>query len=134
MAPTQLIKICSMLYKGQNSRGTRVYTWVAKQNQPSFDEEVTPLIQYLIRQALLTTNDFLGVVEFGTEAFYSTGNITFSASSFHMDLQSRLPGVSTPTDLPGPPFDPGSGAATAAAHSTYWAIITLLTALWPSLV
>ncbi|KAI1073555.1 nucleotide-diphospho-sugar transferase [Whalleya microplaca] len=78
------------LYTGQNSRGTNVYTWVAKTTQTSFDHEISPLLQYLWRNGLISSNLKLGLSEFGTEAYNSGGNVTLVASSYSMSID---PGV-----------------------------------------
>ncbi|KAK4444334.1 concanavalin A-like lectin/glucanase domain-containing protein [Podospora aff. communis PSN243] len=78
-----------MLYKGQNQRGTDVFTWVATSNVASFAAEVSPLLQSLWRNGLISPNSQIGLVEFGSEAFHSPDNVTFSASGFAIHL---LPG------------------------------------------
>ncbi|KAK0639532.1 concanavalin A-like lectin/glucanase domain-containing protein [Cercophora newfieldiana] len=78
-----------ILYKGQNQRGTSVFTWVATSNVASFAAEVSPLLQSLWRNGLVSPYSKIGLVEFGSEAFHSPGNVTFSASGFGIHL---LPG------------------------------------------
>lgn len=72
----------STLYIGENSRGTTVFTWVAKTNETGFFQEISPLLQYLWRNELISSNASLGLIEFGSEAYHADGNVTFSASNF----------------------------------------------------
>ncbi|KAK3504390.1 concanavalin A-like lectin/glucanase domain-containing protein [Neurospora crassa] len=75
-----------VLYQGHNERGTDVFTWVASANQTTFTAEVSPLLQYLWRNGLVSAKSHLGLVSFGSEAYHSEGTVTFSASEFDMDL------------------------------------------------
>jgi xyloglucan-specific endo-beta-1,4-glucanase len=51
--------------------------------------DFNPLLQALSTNKLVPANAFIGIIEFGTEAFYATKNVTFSASKFGMDLQAK---------------------------------------------
>ncbi|CAN8099144.1 unnamed protein product [Discula destructiva] len=79
------------LYSGQNSRGTSVFTWVSPTNNTAFDEDISPLLQYLWRNELVSADARLGLVEFGSEAYHSTSNVTFSAGKFSMDIRKGEP-------------------------------------------
>lgn len=81
----------STLYSGQNARGTIVFTWIAPSDQTSFDEDISPLLQYLWRNDLMAADAQLGVVEFGSEAYHSGNNVTFSAGSFSMGVWPGVP-------------------------------------------
>lgn len=81
----------STLYSGQNSRGTSVFTWVSPSDQTSFDEDVSPLLQYLSGKGLVSADARLGLVEFGSEAYHSGGNVTFSAGGFSMEVWRGVP-------------------------------------------
>lgn len=81
-----LFFLCSTLYSGQNARGTSVFTWVAPSDQTSFDEDISPLFQYLWHNDLMAVDAQLGLVEFGSEAYHSGNNVTFSAGSFSMGV------------------------------------------------
>lgn len=78
--------VCSTLYSGQNSRGTSVFTWVSPSDQTSFDEDISPLLQYLSSKDLVSADARLGLVEFGSETYHSGKNVTFSAGPFSMDV------------------------------------------------
>lgn len=85
--------VCSTLYLGQNSRGTNVYTWVSTSDETDFDEDISPLLQYLWRKNLVSADACLGLVEFGSEAFFSEDNVTFSAADFGMQIWKGEPPV-----------------------------------------
>lgn len=78
----------STLYQGKNERGTNVFSWVANSTQTAFAGEVTPLLEYLWRNGLISGETNIGLVSFGTEAFVSSGNVTFSASDFKLSLET----------------------------------------------
>ncbi|KAI3398042.1 hypothetical protein diail_9905 [Diaporthe ilicicola] len=87
----QLGSLNFTLYTGQNSRGTLVYSWVSPADQTSFDEDITPLLQYLWRNELVSADARIGLVEFGSEAYHSGNNVTFSAGGFNMDVWPGTP-------------------------------------------
>ena len=59
---------------------------MAKTNETGFFQEISPLLQYLWRNDLIQSNATLGLIEFGSEAYYADGNVTFSASNFSADI------------------------------------------------
>ncbi|KAK0630912.1 concanavalin A-like lectin/glucanase domain-containing protein [Bombardia bombarda] len=67
-------------------KGTNVFTWMATANRTGFSAEISPLLQYLWRNGLVSVDSHLGIVSFGSEAFHSEGNVTFSASEFDLHL------------------------------------------------
>lgn len=76
------------LYTGKNHRGHRTFSWMSPVNMTDFNEDISPLLQALWRNKLIPGDAFLGLVEFGTEAFHSDKNITFTVSHFSMNLTS----------------------------------------------
>ena len=60
----------------------------------SLDEDFYPLFKYILEQAAkneavsgdLPKDPWLGVVEFGSENWFSDGNVTFTAANFGMKL------------------------------------------------
>lgn len=67
-------------------------------NITDFNEDISPLLQALWRNKLIPGDAFLGLVEFGTEAFHSDKNITFTVSHFGMNLTSgTAPNLATTT-------------------------------------
>lgn len=111
-------RVCSTLYAGQNARGTNVFTWVAPSDRTSFDEDIAPLFQYLWHNELLSADAQLGLVEFGSEAYHSGNNVTFSASSFGMGVwpgdppRYELNAVGDGCKAPTSPSQAGGAAAT----------------------
>ncbi|KAJ9157977.1 Endoglucanase cel12A [Pleurostoma richardsiae] len=75
-----------ILYQGQNSGGTNVFSWVAATNETVFNDDISPLLQYLWRNDLVPSNSSLGLIEFGSEAYHAGSNVTFSASNFSLEL------------------------------------------------
>lgn len=55
-------------------------------DETTFDEDISPLLQYLWRNELVSADVRLGLVEFGSEAYYSGNNVTFSAGGFSMQI------------------------------------------------
>jgi xyloglucan-specific endo-beta-1,4-glucanase len=79
----------SLLYRGTNVRNHTTYSWLAQSNVLDFIIDFNPLLRTLTRNNLVPLDVRLGLVEFGSETFHSTKNITFSASNFTMDLQGN---------------------------------------------
>lgn len=57
----------------------------------SFDEDITPLLQYLWRNELVSADARIGLVEFGSEAYHAGNNVTFSAGDFSMEVWPGSP-------------------------------------------
>jgi xyloglucan-specific endo-beta-1,4-glucanase len=76
----------SALYTGPNGNGQTVFTWLAGSNITTFSKDISPLFNYLTQHDLLPNTTYLGIVQFGTETFHSTSNVTFSASDFSMKV------------------------------------------------
>lgn len=89
----------SSLYYGRNAGGTHVFTAVSSQDEDvlSLDEDFYPLFKYILEQAHendavsgdLPKDPWLGVVEFGSETWFSDGNVTFTAANFGMKLNQE---------------------------------------------
>lgn len=106
-----LTSLCSStLYQGTNQRGTVVFTWVADSNQTAFAADISPLLQYLWRTTLVSGDSYLGFIGFGTEAYHTNKNVTFSLSNYHINVSvgaaPTLPG-GDPPDACSPPADAG---------------------------
>ncbi|KAI7777524.1 hypothetical protein LA080_003418 [Diaporthe eres] len=127
----QLGSLNFTLFVGQNTRGTLVYSWVSPTDQTSFDEDITPLLQYLWRNDLVSADARIGLVEFGSEAYHAGNNVTFIAGDFSMDVwpgspvKYELNPVADHCDAPQSPAGPqgtsspekGIGARAAEAPS-----------------
>ncbi|KAF5548550.1 endoglucanase cel12A [Fusarium phyllophilum] len=56
------------LYYGKNQRDNHVFTWVPDKDVDDitrFDEDVSPLLEYIWRNRLIANSTYLGIVEFG---------------------------------------------------------------------
>ena len=90
----------STLTSGPNQSSQTVFTWLASTNTtlpspPSVD--ISELLYYLFQNSLLPSgNIYLGSVQFGSETFHSTENVSFLIDEgFAMELASG--------GKPGPP-------------------------------
>jgi hypothetical protein len=88
------------LYSGQNGKNQWVLTWLTSDspNDPAakgkttetFTGDLLPLITDLYSmtgEAYPSKSDYMGIFQFGTEAFSSSTNVTFWAPKFSVDLQ-----------------------------------------------
>ncbi|KAF9871024.1 hypothetical protein CkaCkLH20_11441 [Colletotrichum karsti] len=78
------------LWYDTNQRDQKVFTWVTRDGSDvnQFDEDVAPLFKYVLESGEIDEDSWLGLVEFGSEAWHSPDNITFSAAHFSMDLDN----------------------------------------------
>jgi xyloglucan-specific endo-beta-1,4-glucanase len=58
------------------------FSWVASKTVENFDFDASSLIQTLVSKGKLPADTYLGVIGFGTEAFHSTDNVTFTTTKF----------------------------------------------------
>ncbi|KAL0939838.1 Endoglucanase cel12A [Colletotrichum truncatum] len=84
------------LWYDTNQREQKVFTWVTRNGEDvnEFDEDVTPLFNYVLESGEIDKESWLGLVEFGTETWHSKGNVTFSAAHFSMELDNGDSGSS----------------------------------------
>ncbi|KAF8859736.1 concanavalin A-like lectin/glucanase [Acephala macrosclerotiorum] len=82
------------LYSGSNNNGQFVYSWLAPENITNIDDDISPLLHYLWWHNKISESNYLGIVQFGTETFHSSSNVTFSAQDFNLTVASGNP----PTD------------------------------------
>lgn len=95
-----LLTIFSSLYYGRNSGGTHVFTAVPRDGKDilSIDQDFYPLLEFILKDAHnhpeipddLPKDPYLGIVEFGTETWFSDGNATFTAANFGMKLDGDV--------------------------------------------
>ena len=119
-----------MLYQGQNARGTNVLTWMATTNKTSFAAEISPLLQYLWRNGLVSPGSNIGLVSFGTEAYHAEGNVTFSGSEFDIAL---VTGAAPNLAVVGLP-DACSHGVSARLDGAWWSRVLLIMALFSGVV
>lgn len=116
----------STLYRGTNQRGITSFTWFPPQNTTTFDTDFYPLVQFLIDNQLIEPTVQLGLVEFGQEAFFSTGNVTFAASGYNINI-TRRDGESASVGADNPS---GKGAAVGLRPAGVGALLGLVAMLW----
>lgn len=88
------------MYYGRNSGGTHVFTAVPRDGEDilSIDEDFYPLFEFILEQAHkhpdtpddLPKDPYLGIVELGSETWFSEGNVTFTAANFGMELDGDV--------------------------------------------
>jgi xyloglucan-specific endo-beta-1,4-glucanase len=88
--------LSSTLYTGPNGNGQFVYSWLASTNITNFNRDISPLLHYLWRNLSVAETNYLGIVQYGTETFHSTSNVTFSAQDFNFTVEKGKP-----TPVPG---------------------------------
>ncbi|KIW03385.1 uncharacterized protein PV09_05592 [Verruconis gallopava] len=74
------------LYTGTNGNGQHVWTWVATTTTNRFVGDISPLITELSAQSGPTGTDYLGYIGFGSEAYWSPQNVTFSVPELYIDV------------------------------------------------
>jgi len=102
------------LYVGTDPTGHTTYSWLTGPFVQTFQFDVAPLLNAMIQKNLVEPDVVLGLIEFGSEAFYSPSNVTFSVTNYEVDLET-VAGVQslqpkstsshsiTTTTLPKPP-------------------------------
>lgn len=87
-------------------------------DQTTFDEDISPLLQYLWRNQLVSADARLGLIEFGSEAYHSGNNVTFSAENFNMDVWRGTPAkyeLNPPADHCKAPKSPAGPQGTSSS-------------------
>ncbi|KAJ5267194.1 hypothetical protein N7478_010002 [Penicillium angulare] len=79
------------LYKGPRTSGSSLYTltWVATENTASFNGDLYPLIKDLYSMSgshYPNDTDYMGIFQFGSEAYSSDSNVTFAVSELSIDI------------------------------------------------
>ncbi|KIW19740.1 hypothetical protein PV08_00314 [Exophiala spinifera] len=74
------------LYFGVNGQQQTVLTWVAAGTVQSISADFKPLLEDLTAVGGPSTTDYLGYLAFGSEALWSTTNVTFSNPVLSMDI------------------------------------------------
>lgn len=83
--------VCSDLYAAKNEKNQNVLTWVVSGHlTEEFTGDIYPLITDLYTMngdIYPSSSDYMGVLQFGTEAFSSNSNVTFAVPKFWIDIQ-----------------------------------------------
>ncbi|KAJ5784372.1 uncharacterized protein N7503_009584 [Penicillium pulvis] len=78
------------LYTGTNSNNQTVLTWIASEKTEQFQGDIYPLITDLYTLSGTTypsKTDYMGIFQFGTEAFSADTNVTFGVSELSVDIK-----------------------------------------------
>jgi len=69
-----------------------VYTWVGSKNRTTFKDDISPLIRRVAYHGGPDASDYLGVVQFGSEAFHTAGgaNVTFNATRIDLEVRQGI--------------------------------------------
>jgi hypothetical protein len=94
--------------------------------------DIFPLLQAM--QTIIPSNLTLGLVQFGTEAFFSTQNVTFGLSDYSLDLEttsgsSTAAPTSTSSSSTSASPTHKSGSNVAAPNWRFFSCIALLVAI-----
>lgn len=84
---------------------------------------MSPLLQFLWTNDLVSKRAYLGLVGFGTETWHSKGNVTFSARKYGLNVLVGPPPV---LDLPPAPDCLTNSGAIAAAYITPWHLLAIV--------
>lgn len=63
-----------------------VYSWVPTENVDKIEGDLMELLDIVVQSGNLTSDLYLGVVQFGTETVHATENVTSEFKSIYMDL------------------------------------------------
>ncbi|KAJ6028658.1 hypothetical protein N7540_004234 [Penicillium herquei] len=78
------------LYSGTNGNSQNVLTWIAANTTEEFSGDIYPLITDLYSLSgsnYPSKTDYMGIFQFGTEAFSADTNVTFSVSGLSIDIK-----------------------------------------------
>ncbi|KAJ9209410.1 CAZyme family GH12 [Paecilomyces variotii] len=79
------------LYVGENGQKQNVLTWATQTTTESFHGDILPLLTDLIsanKANYPTTQDYLGHLSLGSEAFSSSSNVTFHVPTFAIQVET----------------------------------------------
>lgn len=105
----------SSLYSGFNQQGQKqaVFSWVPEANQNGLQADLWELVTYLVNAGNLTSDMYLGLIQFGTETVHATQNVTFQMQKAQMDLSVIK---EKPTTTKGSPPATASATSKGAAY------------------
>jgi hypothetical protein len=90
----------SNLYVGTTRRGSTTLSWLASSNVETVNMDIAPLFKAMA--PFMASNLTLGLVQFGSECFFSATNVTFGVSNFSLAFtaQTTSGNPSTTTIVP----------------------------------
>jgi len=103
------------LYSGYNQQYQKqaVYSWVPAENQNGIDANLWELVEYLVNNGTLTSDMYIGLIQWGTETVHATQNVTFEMQKAQMDLSVVK---QKPTTTKGSPPATAGASKGAAFH------------------
>jgi len=103
------------LYSGFNQQYQKqaVFSWVPAENQNSIDANLWELVTYLVNAGNLTSDMYIGLIQWGTETVHATQNVTFEMQKAQMDLSVIK---QKPTTTKGSPPATAGASKGAAFH------------------
>jgi xyloglucan-specific endo-beta-1,4-glucanase len=111
---------------GANGNGQFVYSWLAPDNIAAFDEDISPLLHYLWRSNYIDEANYLGIVQFGTETFHSSANVTFSMQDFNMSVHPGEPQAPPPQPTASGTGIPKSKGSLHFSPNMTWVVIATI--------
>lgn len=106
------------LFSGDNDAGQTVHSWLAHSNVSDFTADVTPLLTYLTDHALIESDAYMGILQFGSETFHSTANVTFDVTSFDLNVTSTNASANAAAANAVHPSSTGSSSSSSASGSS----------------
>ncbi|CAD0114264.1 unnamed protein product [Aureobasidium uvarum] len=103
------------LYSGFNQQGQKqaVFSWVPAENQNGIEADLWELVTYLVNAGNLTSDMYIGLIQFGTETVHATQNVTFEMQKAQMDFSVVK---QKPTTTKGSPPATAGASKGAAFH------------------
>ncbi|KEF58945.1 uncharacterized protein A1O9_03788 [Exophiala aquamarina CBS 119918] len=74
------------LYHGNNTQGQTVCSWLPENNLTHTSGDFSPLVHYLWQFNFMPQNIYLGTIQFGTETFHATSEVSFSAGNYSLSI------------------------------------------------
>ncbi|KAG9625021.1 concanavalin A-like lectin/glucanase, partial [Aureobasidium melanogenum] len=109
------------LYSGFNQQGQKqaVFSWVPAENQNGIDADLWELVNYLVNAGNLTSDMYIGLIQFGTETVHATQNVTFEMQKAQMDLSVYKQKPTTTKGSPPATAGASKGAAFQVAPTGF---------------
>ncbi|KAK5653294.1 hypothetical protein OQA88_8985 [Cercophora sp. LCS_1] len=79
------------LYVGEGPAGQSAFTWIPDANYTRFDQDLSPLVQYLWKNNLVSPEAYVGTVGFGSEQFFSLNPVAFSSERLALNITTSGP-------------------------------------------
>jgi hypothetical protein len=96
--------VISDLYVGTDPSGHTAYSWLTTGAVQDVQFDIAPLLKAMVEHSLIDSNAMLGLIELGSEAFFSTENVTLTVENYGVNLNGNLavaPPVAAQSSTPG---------------------------------